>query len=151
MAVKLVYFISAVFLAISLTSCATSDPSDDFSFDYTSAEIGAFNGIWEGHVDCRYANGFKPAVWVKISDGRGEFAFGNRMAPAGSGFQLVGSLFADLDLQNGKIKWSGKLIAWQGGDKLPTSFRGYWRDTKFKLKVSIGSKNCSGVITKRLS
>lgn len=149
MTVRLVYFISVVFLAITLTSCATSDPSDNFSFDYSSAEIGTFNGTWEGHVDCRYANGFKPALWVNISNGRGEFGFGNRMALAGSGFELAGSLYADLDLQNGKIKWSGELKPWRKAEKkMPISFRGHWRESKFKLEGRIDSKNCSGVITK---
>lgn len=104
MAVKLFYSISAVFLVILLTSCA-SDPSKEFSYDYSTAEIGTFDGFWEGRVDCRYADGFEPRLWVKISKARGEFAFGNRNALAGSGFELEGSLYADLDPQNGRIRW----------------------------------------------
>ena len=155
MTAKLIGFMSAVFLAISITSCATSDPSDDFSFDYSSAKIGAFDGIWEGDVDCRYASGFKPKVWVKISDGRGQFAFGNRLAPASSWAHLAGSLYEDLDLQNGKIKWRGKLQPWAKAEgsvpKMPISFRGHWRESKFKLKGRIDKNNCSGVLTKKLS
>ena len=155
MTVKPICFMSAVILAISLTSCATSDPSDDFNFDYASAEIGTFDGIWEGDVDCRYSNGFKPEVWVRISDGRGQFAFGNRLTPAGSWAYLGGSLYADLDLQNGEIKWRGKLQPWAKADggvpKMPISFRGHWRESKLKLKGRIDKSNCSGMITKTSS
>jgi len=151
MTLKLAYFVSSVLVAFSLTSCATSDPSDDFSFDYSSADIETFNGFWEGRVDCRFASGFEPAAWVIISDGRDEFGFGNRMALAGSGFELPGSLYADLNLQNGKIKWSGELKPWRKAEKeMPISFRGHWREGKFKLQGHIDSKSCSGVITKKL-
>ena len=144
MTVKLAYFISAVSLAISLTSCATSHPSDDFSFNYSSAEIGDFNGTWKGRVDCRYADKFKPLAWVKISDGRGEFGFGPGSA---TGFNF-GSLYADLDSQNGKIRWSGKIKPSHNAKKMPVSFSGHWRESYFKLEGRIDSKNCSGVLTK---
>jgi len=139
MTVKLAYFISAVFLAISLTSCATSHPSDDFSFDYSSAEIGDFDGTWKGRVDCRSASGFKPFAWVKISDGRGEYGFGPSTA-TGLNF---GSLYADLDSQNGKIRWSGKIKRSYNEKKKSVSLSGHWRESYFKLKGS-----CSGVLTK---
>lgn len=142
MAVKSNHFIWAAFLAILLTSCATSDPSDDFSFDYSSAEISDFNGYWGGRVDCRYANGFEPLTWVRIVDGRGEFGFGNRYAA-----WSPESLYSDFDSQNGKISWHGELVPWNTGDKMPISFRGHWRENKFKLKGRIGKKSCSGVIT----
>ena len=152
MAQKQSFFLVGI-LAFSLSSCATSDPYDGFSFDYSSAEIGVFDGIWDGRVDCSHL-GFMPGVWVKIRGGRGEFGFGNRLAMPGSSAQLSGSLYADLDLQNGKIKWSGRLQPWTRADnkpvpEMPVSFRGQWREDKFILKGRIDKINCSGLIPKR--
>jgi hypothetical protein len=38
--------VSAVLLAITLASCATSNPPDDFSFDFSSAKTSDFDGHW---------------------------------------------------------------------------------------------------------
>ena len=148
MAVKFLYSMSAVFMTVLLTSCA-SDPSKEFSYDYTSAETGTFDGFWEGRVDCRYSNGFEPRLWVNISNARGELAFGNRNAVAGSGFKLEGSLYADLDPQNGKIRWGGSIQPYRTTGKQPVSFKGQWMQDKFYLQGRIDQKGCSGVINKK--
>ncbi|MGI9318678.1 MAG: hypothetical protein ACR2QW_15220 [bacterium] len=143
MSIKHEYLISAVILAVSLCSFAARSSSDDFEFDYSTAEIGDFNGFWKGRVNCGNVLGFKPWAMVKISDGRGELGFG------GGGNFTLGSLYADLNLQNGKIKWKGKLKPWATTkQKMSIKFKGYWMADNLKLKGRIGSYSCSGVITK---
>ena len=147
MAVTFSKYICSVFLAISLASCATSDPSDDFSYDFSSAKIADFNGFWEGRIDCKYANGFKPTAWVRLRDGRGEFGFGKQTY--GFGSTSLGSLYDDFDAQDGEISWRGELLPWRNTkDKLSVSFSGNWRDSKFKIKGRIAKKSCSGLLRK---
>lgn len=143
MAVKPWRFMFAIFLAISISSCATSDQSDDFVFDYSSAEVGDFNGTWKGRLNCGKAIGFKPYATVEISDGRGQFGFGGEL-----NFGL-GSLHADLDLQNGKINWAGQLKpSFDAKEKSSVSFNGQWRRDNFNLKGRLGSSSCKGVLAK---
>jgi hypothetical protein len=135
------YLIAVIVLAISLTSCATSDPADEFVFDYASAETGDFNGFWRGRVDCGDVLGFEPFTMVKVASARGELGFG------GGGVFTLGSLYADLDVQNGKIKWSGRLKPWATSRKeMSIAFKGQWMGKQFRLKGRIGSYNCSGVL-----
>lgn len=147
MATKFFYMANVVLLTVVLASCATSDPSDDFSFDYSQVEISHFNGYWEGRVDCRYADGYMPLPWVRILDGRGEIGFGKGVA--GIGFTLD-TLSSDFDPENGQVSWQGEILidqAW-GSKKRPVSFRGRWRDRKFELKGTINKRVCTGALNK---
>lgn len=136
--------VGALIVTVMLSACASGDLSDGFSYDYQSAQITDFNGSWEGRVDCKYDNGFKPLAWVRISDGRGEFGFGK--ASAGFGHATLGSIYDDFDASNGSISWRGNIVPWQTGEKMPVSFKGQWMQDKFRVAGRIARSNCSGVL-----
>lgn len=140
MDVKYGFLLSAAILMISFSTYAASDST----FDYSTAEIADFNGLWKGRVNCGNVLGFKPWATVKVSEGRGELGFG------GEDNFALGSIYADLNPKNGKIKWKGKLRPWATTkQKMSIKFKGFWEGDDFKLKGRIGSYYCSGVITKK--
>ena len=133
MATKPGHIAYAVLLSVSLASCA-SNLSEGFSYDYASAEVSDFNGEWFGKVDCKYASGYLIPVAVRISNGVGEL----------SSFSNPGKKqTADLDLQDGKIKWTGNFTKISGNSGL-FSLNGQWREKQFRVQGRRGTFACSG-------
>ena len=137
MAIELKYLASTALLAIFLASCA-SDPSDNFSFDYSSAKISDFEGRWEGIIDCKYQGGnFKQQAQVDIKNGMGALAhYGNRGRHVN----------AEFNPQNGKIKWQGEFTRPGNLSSQKFSVKGQWMGSKFYLKGRRGIASCSGIL-----
>jgi hypothetical protein len=137
MAVKLKYLTSSVLIAIFLTSCA-SDPSEKFSFDYSTAKVSDFDGRWEGRVDCKYEGGkYKQLAQVDIQNGKGALAhYGDRDRHVNS----------ELNLKNGKISWQGKWLRLGDQSTQDFSAKGQWMGNRFKLSGRRGTASCSGVL-----
>jgi dienelactone hydrolase len=131
--------VCASLIVLLLASCAANNPSDNFNFDYTSAKISDFNGFWEGPVDCRHQDGWKPHTVVEIKNGVGKLSnFGNWGV----------SVTADLDIASGKIKWVGTYDNHEGNSHRPFSLKGQWMKGKFALNGSRGNSwNCSAVLS----
>ncbi len=137
MATKPEYLALTLLLSVLIVSCA-SDLSEGFSYDYPSAKVNDFNGAWFGKVDCNYANGYLINTSVRISEGVGElYHFSNR------GIKET----ADLDLQNGKIKWTGNFVKISGHDAT-FGLNGQWRGNRFRVQGRRGTFSCSGELKK---
>ena len=78
-----------------------SGVSASFEFDYSTAKLSDFDGIWSGVVECSKSPDKNPRVRVEIRDGVGYLTnFGDEGSVVNS----------DLNPGNGKIKWSGHFL-----------------------------------------